>query len=369
MIYIDNEFQSLIPKLSNDEYALLEESIITEGCRDALVVWNNAIIDGHNRYEICQKHGIVFEIKTVKFESKDYASLWIINNQFARRNLQLIDRGILALRKKPILARIAKENQLSGLKQYQDDTVQEIFPKRTEAIDVGKELAKEAGMSDRTLDKIEKIVGQSSPEIIQSIREGELTINKAYNYLKREEIKEQTKEIEQPKGKYRIIYADPAWQYADKRDGNTTGAEDHYKTMTISELCELPIKDISEDNAVLFLWVTSPLLEDSFSIIKAWGFQYKTSFVWDKIKHNMGHYNSVRHELLLIATKGSCLPDNKKLYDSVQSIERSDTHSEKPEFFRQIIDELYTYGNRIELFARKKAEGWEGWGFEYDAGM
>ena len=78
----------------------------------------------------------------------------------------------------------------------------------------------------------------------------------------------------------------------------------------------------------------------------------------------MGHYNSVRHELLLIATKGSCVPDNRKLYDSVQTIERSDKHSEKPEEFRNIIETLYTFGKKIELFSRTKKEGWETYGNE-----
>ena len=77
----------------------------------------------------------------------------------------------------------------------------------------------------------------------------------------------------------------------------------------------------------------------------------------------MGHYNSVRHEFLLICTRGSCLPDINKLFDSVVSIERAE-HSEKPDEFRDMINELYPNGNRIELFARKKNEGWEMWGDE-----
>ena len=131
--------------------------------------------------------------------------------------------------------------------------------------------------------------------------------------------------------------------------------------MSIAELCDLPVADIAEDNAVLFLWTTSPILEECFQVIKAWGFKYKASFVWDKIKHNMGHYNSVRHEFLLICTRGSCTPDVVKLFDSVQSIERTE-HSKKPEKFREIIDTLYTHGNRVELFARQPADGWEVWG-------
>jgi len=136
--------------------------------------------------------------------------------------------------------------------------------------------------------------------------------------------------------------------------------------MSIAELCAMgpAVRDMAEDNAVLFMWVTSPLLEECFDVIRAWGFKYKTSFVWDKVRHNFGHYNSVRHELLLVCTRGSCTPDNPKLYDSVQTIERSDTHSEKPGEFRDMIEELYEYGGRIELFARANTGGWEVWGNE-----
>jgi N6-adenosine-specific RNA methylase IME4 len=143
----------------------------------------------------------------------------------------------------------------------------------------------------------------------------------------------------------------------------TTGAKDHYPLMSIKDICDLPIKDIVQDNAVLFLWVTSPLLEECFDVIRCWGFKYKTSFVWDKVKHNMGHYNSVRHEFLLICTRGSCVPDTPKLFDSVQTVERTE-HSEKPPAFREIIDTLYVPGQRIELFARTRADGWDTWGFE-----
>ena len=134
--------------------------------------------------------------------------------------------------------------------------------------------------------------------------------------------------------------------------------------MSIQELCELPVKEITATDAVLFLWVTSPLLEECFPLIKAWEFKYKTSMIWDKIKHNVGNYVSVRHELLLICTKGACTPDNVQLFDSVQSIERT-KHSEKPEEFRKIIDTIYIHGKRIELFRRGDTpEGWDTWGNE-----
>jgi N6-adenosine-specific RNA methylase IME4 len=147
--------------------------------------------------------------------------------------------------------------------------------------------------------------------------------------------------------------------------------------MTINEIIEFTdpngkqIKELPAEDAVLFLWVTSPILPECFSVIEGWGFRYTASFIWDKIKHNWGHYNSVRHEFLLICAKGTFLPQSKELHDSVVSIERSKEHSEKPDYFRdEIIEKMYPRGKWIELFARYHKEkrreleerGWILWG-------
>ena len=167
-------------------------------------------------------------------------------------------------------------------------------------------------------------------------------------------------DIYNTENKYRIVYADPPWSYHKQITG--TMPQDHYKLMTLDDICNMPIKNISENNAVLFLWVVVPQIEEALQVIKSWGFKYKTHFVWDKVKHNMGHYSSVRHELLFICTKGSCQPDNLKLFDSVYSEERTE-HSKKPDYFRNIITTLYL-GNKIELFARTKVDGWDFFGNE-----
>jgi N6-adenosine-specific RNA methylase IME4 len=138
-----------------------------------------------------------------------------------------------------------------------------------------------------------------------------------------------------------------------------TEQRDHYPVMPIEKICAEPVIDLAEDNAVLFLWVTAPILEKSFQVVRAWGFEYKSHFIWDKIKHNMGHYNSVRHELLLICTRGACQPDEQTLDDSVQSIVRSSKHSQKPVEFYDIIETIYTHGRRLEMYARRRRDGWE----------
>ena len=362
-INIDSEFKSLIPPLTAEEYAGLESSILSEGCRDAIVLWDDTIVDGHNRYEICSRHDIPFETVEMDFANRQSAIEWIIKNQFGRRNLPAYERARLALRLKPVLAEKAKERQTLGLKSDEGG--------RTDVA-----IAKVAGVGHDTIAKVEKIEAVATPEVKEQLRSGELSINQAYKDIKREELRREREEviqeqIERPKtsnhidiftteNKYRVIYADPPWSYNDKQNIEVLGgAEKHYTTMPLDEICALPIP--AEDNAVLFMWVTSPLLEDSFKVINAWGFKYKSSFVWDKVVHNMGHYNSVRHEFLLIATKGSCTPDVKKLFDSVVSIERTE-HSRKPNEFREMIDTLYPSGGRLEMFAREAPEGWDVWG-------
>lgn len=249
---------------------------------------------------------------------------------------------------------------------------------------VGKyETIKEAGFTPKQVERFETLA--KHPDIVAQAkaeaRENDDIVSRSFvlekvKAQKREELRQERDEkindlidrektdnhidIYTTKNKYRVIYADPPWSYNDKQNIEVLGgAEKHYTTMPLQDICDLPIP--AADDAVLFIWVTSPMLEDVFKVIRAWGFKYKSSFVWDKIAHNMGHYNSVRHEFLLIATKGSCTPDVKRLYDSVVSIERTE-HSKKPNEFREMIDTLYPTGGRLEMFAREAPEGWDVWG-------
>jgi N6-adenosine-specific RNA methylase IME4 len=362
---IDNEFKNLISPLTSEEFVILEKNIIERGIQDSIKVWQGIIIDGHNRYEIACKHNIHYDTTDLCFESRQSVIEWILNNQLGRRNLNKYNRSLIALKLEDIYNAKGKENIVKSNKQKSS---LEISP--NQKIDTRKVIAEKANVSDNTIAKVKHIEKKAAPEVKEKLKKDEITINKAFNDIKKADTKakrqETIKKVKPITGKYKIIYADPPWQYNDKQDTKKLGgAEKHYNTMSIDELCNMPIKDKTENDSVLFLWVTSPLLEDGFKIINAWGFSYKSSFVWDKVKHNMGHYNSVRHEFLLIATKGKCTPENVKLFDSVQSIEKTKKHSEKPEEFRSIIDTLYPSGNRIELFSRKKYnDSWEVWGNE-----
>jgi len=193
----------------------------------------------------------------------------------------------------------------------------------------------------------------------RAVMEG-LSVRELREEIRKEGIKFNS-DIILPNRKYQIIYADPPWQYGNSMPGYFKEQANYYPLMTIDEICNLPIRELSDNNSALFLWVTSPILEESFRVINAWGFEYKTSFIWDKIKHTMGHYSSVRHELLLLCIKGTYPIQNIKLYDSVYSEERTE-HSKKPDFYYEMIEYLYPNSNKIELFARNKRDNWDNYG-------
>ena len=200
---IDVEFQSLIPPLTYEEKKMLEESILSEGCRDAIVVWNDTIIDGHNRYEICKKHGIPFETLNREFESRNEVIEWIIKNQFGRRNLPMHERARLALRLKPVIAEKAREKQHSGINQYTNSLPQN-SAKPSIPIETRDEIAKAAGVSHDTIAKVEKIEEAAPAPVVQASRKGDISVNTAYQVTKmkpeeQHEIAERIEQGERPK--------------------------------------------------------------------------------------------------------------------------------------------------------------------------
>ena len=165
-------------------------------------------------------------------------------------------------------------------------------------------------------------------------------------------------------GMFRVIYADPPWLYGNSQP-SSSNARDHFPGMTIEQLCRLPVPAHTMKDAVLFMWVTAPMLYENpgpREVIEAWGFKPKTGRVWDKVLHNFGNYVSVQHEHLIIATRGSLTPDRPTpMLDSVVTLRRDDVHSAKPEQFRKDIERLYD-GPYLELFARHQTPGWSVFG-------
>lgn len=166
---IDPEFQSLLLPLPNEKFRQLEENIKADGCMDALVIWNGTIVDGHNRYKICQENGIPFNVEEKEFADRDEVVEWIIRNQFGRRDLSPAQRSELALRLKPVLQKQAKENQKISEGRGKKGSANSPNLNRT---DTREELAKVAGVSSNTLGRVEVIHKKGTPEQIDRIRKG-----------------------------------------------------------------------------------------------------------------------------------------------------------------------------------------------------
>ena len=170
-ILIDKEFESLIPPLSAEEFKQLEENCVKEGIRDSLITWNGILIDGHNRFKIAAKHGLLWNERKIEFADRNEAKRWIILNQFGRRNLSAYDRSVLALKLKPVIAEKAKEQQ---------GTRTDISQKSVKSHDTQKELAKVAGVSHDTIHKVEAIQKSGNEQLIKDIKEGRESINSGY---------------------------------------------------------------------------------------------------------------------------------------------------------------------------------------------
>lgn len=186
---IDQELQKVMPELSEEEYKELENSLLKDGFKGSpIIVWGDIIIDGHNRYEICQKHKIPYEIKELSFNNKEEVIQWMVRAQLGRRNLTPLQRIKLVETYRPIYEKQAKENKSAngGDKKSESENSTTPLPPK-EKIDVRAKLASDAGVSTNTYSKGKKILDSENEELIRQVETGEKSINKAFKEIKEQE--------------------------------------------------------------------------------------------------------------------------------------------------------------------------------------
>ena len=174
-----------------------------------------------------------------------------------------------------------------------------------------------------------------------------------------------------PNKRYDIIYADPPWDYKGQLQHTGAGGRDsggavrHYRTVPVSEMAAWDIAAISAADCLLFMWSSSPHLDQAITLGKAWGFQWATvAFVWDKQAVNPGFYTMSQCELCLVFKRGK-IPQPRGARNVRQLVQAKRTrHSEKPDAVRARIDAMFPHHRKIELFARKQSPGWDVWGLE-----
>ena len=400
MVKVNDTFKNLIPPLSTDEYNALEASILKEGVRDAIILWGDFIVDGHNRFEIATRHGLPLKTTGREFESEDDVIIWMIDNQLARRNINDGIKYVLADQKREALLRIGLKNMsVAGgdntdyaraglslsdkpalLQLVRDiDSPKELPKKVIAPHNTQKEIAKTLGWSTGKVAQADVIFRSETPaakEAQKKVMSGELTIKAAYTEVKSAEKKAERIEVIQKqitaieagdlpelKGLYDVIAIDPPWPYEGESKSVTSydaigrRVANPYPEMSIEQIkkIELPLTD----NAVVFLWTTHKFLPDAFDILKEWGMEYKATLVWDKQKIGMGAWLRMQCEFCVIGIKGKPYWDNTTYRDVLSEARRE--HSRKPDGFFDMVDAI-TMGRKLEYFSREKRNGWEVFG-------
>ena len=272
--------------------------------------------------------------------------------------------GMIIKQKETVgLAKGSRGNQHTGL-----------LPREKESIPTLKEAGIDHKLSSRSQKlaavpekEFEDMIGEWRDKVAHENERVTVNLIRAGEQARRDE-EFQEQEMVWPSGKYGLIYADPPWRYENPpMGGGNRSIENHYPTMTLEEICALPVPELTLDDSMLLLWTTAPKLEESLAVINAWGFTYRTGMVWVKDKIGMGYHVRSQHEHLLIAKKGTPpVPEPSDRPPSVFEAPRN-KHSAKPLEYYDLIESMYPNLPRVELFSRTPRDGWNTWGFEADA--
>ena len=425
-------FANLFPLIEGPDFEALVEDIRAHGLREPIVLLDNQILDGRNRYralvrlfatgevlgdgwglssgEALPRARIVpgedpcdFIFAEFYEEGDGNPLAYVLSKNLNRRHLNESQRAMVAAKLETLRhggargeGALAAEADLPGIVAGggQDANLHLEAPP---AID-RKSAADALHVSPRSVASAAKVRDHGAPELQHAVEAGQVAVSAAADIAglpvedQREivargesQILKAAKEINASKRerrraerfsaiadiarasaplpkdrKYPVIYADPPWRF-DSGFGDRS-IENHYPTMSVDEICALPVRDLAHDDAVLFMWVTVPHLESAFMVLRAWGFAYKSSAMWDKEESGTGYWFFNQHEILIVATRGAFpAPEGVVKARSVYR-ERKGKHSAKPDYYYGLIERMTPGLPRVELFSRGSPPGWDAWG-------
>ena len=368
LLKIDNDFRDLIPPLRLDERAELEASIQQDGCRAPLTVWSGTVIDGHNRYEICTRLSVPFEVVEKEFDSKVDALIWIRRNQLARRNLTDDQRAINAERLRQLESQKVKSAAATArnLQRSRSDNVSDHEPDNKPKRDTRKEMAENTKLPERKLRGAALII-KERPDLADKVEQGEIKMADAVREIKRAEVVASLESVEAREqkaleGVYDVIVIDPPWPMQKiERDVAPNQVAFDYPIMSEAEMADMEMP--AADDCHMWLWTTHKFLPMALRLSEGWGFKYVCTFVW----HKPGGFQPIglpqyNCEFALYCRKGSPKFLDTKAFPTCFEAARGG-HSEKPEEFYDVVRRV-TGGRRIDIFNRRKIEGFDVWGKE-----
>jgi N6-adenosine-specific RNA methylase IME4 len=370
-VVIDPEFRDAIPPLSPDEFETLQESILAEGCREALVLWRGLLLDGHHRHRICEQHGIAYETTTIDLPDRDAALDWIDLNQLGRRNLTDDQRRYYMGRR---YNRVKKQGARTDLTSAQNE----------QKLTTAESIAADEGVGQATVRRAAKFAEQvdADPDLREAVvvkRQSATKVKREQKEQRREARREQNRAIveaaPEPESaivagaRFATIVMDPPWDFRDEGDHDVYGrTRPTYAQMSEAQVAALPVAELADEDCHLYLWITnrSLLTGKGWRLCEAWGFRPITVITWCKPSIGVGNYFRNNTEHLVFAVRGQ------------QPLKRADVgtwfeaprgplgHSSKPLHAYALIESC-SPGPYLDMFARTPRDGWVLWGAEADA--
>lgn len=383
----------VFPLIAGAEFEALVADVAAHGLRVPIILHpDGRILDGRNRYRACAAAGVEPRFETWSGEGLACDFVWSLNGprRHLTREQQQIAAGKWA---------IAREDEARNRQGDRTDLTSVSIDTEVDYGRSRQKAAEQFGQSEATVGRAVKVIKDGVPELVAAVERGDIAVSTAAEVAELPkakqaevvargeiEILKAAKEIRAKKNeerragrveklaaiavgnaelptsvKYPIVYADPPWRY-EHVETESRAIENQYPTMALEDICAMAVGSLTTDDAVLFLWATSPKLADAMRVVESWGFNYRTSMVWVKDRIGMGYYARQRHELLLICTKGQPpTPAPSDRPDSVVTASQAQ-HSAKPAAFYDVIERMYPTLPKIELFCRSPRDGWAVWG-------
>jgi N6-adenosine-specific RNA methylase IME4/ParB-like chromosome segregation protein Spo0J len=370
---------NIFPLLEGQDFAELVDDIREHGLHEPIVVYEDKVLDGRNRLRACTAAGIE---PTFTAYTGDDPVAYVVSLNLRRRHLNESQRAMVAAKLATLKLGdnqhseglpIGRSSELLNVGERSVARAREVIDRGAtelvQAVERGRVSASAAAdIATQPIEEQREIVARGEREILraaQDIRARKAEIRRAERIERLAVTCNQNTPFPRDR-RYAVLYADPPWHFEvyNEESGLERAAGNHYSTMSLDEICGLPIPNLATPDAVLFMWTTVPHLRESFNVLVAWGFEYKTNIVWVKDKIGLGYFVRNQHELLLVATRGdmsSPSPANRP--PSVITAPRRE-HSRKPDEAYALIEQMYPELPKIELFARRARPGWVAWGNE-----
>lgn len=371
----------LFPMLDDDELRALADDIAAHGLHEPVWLYDDpergpVLLDGRNRRAACDLAGKIMSAKDVRWYQGDDPIGFVISENVKRRHLMAGQLAVVADEADALAdaeeaaagarsAAAAESNRRRSAAAESPELAPVPTPEKPTPVHTRERFAAAAGISPRSAGQYKR-VKEKAPELREKIKSGELSLKEAEKEVRLRDKAAKVAEIaatpvaDLPADvTFPVILADPPWRY-DYAEDTTRQIENHYPTMPLDDIAALEVP--AADDAVLFMWATSPKLREAFTVLDGWGFTYRTCMVWAKDKIGMGYYARQQHELVLIATRGQLpVPDPADRPPSVFHGPRTE-HSAKPVVLHELIERMYPQYRRVELFARAARPGWSVWG-------